>query len=133
MGEHLTDLPGFLGIFGADGKVEQNWRDKWSDSDTFTEYFSSLEGQIEYWIVMICYGAFEKNTRRFPMFWYGAQNSLHLYLIHPCYSPFVTNPSYEVKDKFPIEWSLYKVPEGQEHLVDENFLPNKSKMGDFWK
>lgn len=95
----------------------------WSSEDTFSEYYNSLGGQIEYFLMCFCLAAMRKNSRNQPPFWYGAQNAMHLYLIHASYSPFVDAPWSHKKQSS--SWNMTEVPEGQEHLVDENFLPRK--------
>ena len=96
--------------------------DKWTSDDTFSEYFHTWEGQMEYWLMWIFVGAMKRHQHCFPLFWFGAENEMYLYLIHPSYSPFVDHPSLG-HPKMPLEWSMRNVPKGQEHLVDENFLP----------
>src|SRR5690349_1894705 len=99
---------------------------KWISDDYFSEYYYTWEGQLEYWLMQIFYGAMTKYTRLFPPFWCGAWNEMALYLNHPSYSPFVDHP--RLPKKMSLQWCMSNVPEGQEHLVDENFLPRSIPM-----
>lgn len=94
----------------------------WTAEDYFSEYFHTWEGQMEYWLMWIFYGAMKQFPS--PPFWFGAQNDMALYLIHPSYSPFVDHPRLG-SPKMPLKWSMKNPPPEQRHLLDENFLPKK--------
>jgi len=102
--------------------IHPNPLGKWTSEDTPSEYFHSWAGQLEYCLVHICLQTMQQYTRYWPWYWFGAQNSLALYLIHPSYSPFVDHPHLGNPKMF-LDWDKRNVPEGQEHFVDENFLP----------
>lgn len=55
----------------------------------YTEYFHSVNGQIEYWLVMLLAGGYRMALSKLPLNWYGKYNELGLYLVHWAYSPFV--------------------------------------------
>ena len=95
---------------------------RWTSEDTYSEYFHTCEGQLEYWLMWMFLGAMRQFQSRAPLFWSGAQNEMYLYLIHPSFSPFVDHPLLG-HPKMPLAWRMSNVPEGQRHLVDENFLP----------
>lgn len=98
---------------------------EWSIPDTtFSEYYETLHGQIEYWLLWAFLGQM-KRQYRFPLFWFGAQNSIDLYLEHVSYSPFLDHPEYGRPTKEVISWDMRDVPEGQEDLVDENYIPRR--------
>lgn len=102
---------------------------EWSIPDTFySDYFYTLHGQIEYWLLWAMMGYMKRKGlwMRTPMFWYGAQNSIGLYLEHCHYSPFLDNPRHG-HPKASLDWDMRNVPEGQEHEVDENFIPVRLK------
>jgi len=99
--------------------------DKWTSQDTFSEYFHTWEGQVEYLLMCIFLGAMRKHQYSFPMCWFGAQNDMELYLIHPSFSPFVDHP-FLGRPKTPLKWRMNNIPKDQRHLVDENFLPRKT-------
>lgn len=98
----------------------------WTSEDVPSEYFNTCAGKLEFFVVCFLYGGMRKISPFAPMFWYGAENEMALYLIHPSYSPFVDHPRLG-HPKRPLEWNMTKVPKGQENLVDENFIPNALK------
>jgi len=91
------------------------------------DYLHSFEGQVEYWLVQILAGSFSKVISRTPWYWFGGYNEIQLYLSHPSYSPFFdwgpVNSCLMGKGKQPLTWRVDDIPEGQEHMVDENFIP----------
>jgi hypothetical protein len=96
---------------------------EWSIPDTFySDYLYTLQGQLEYMVLWFIKEKMKGKWNRTPMFWYGAQNDIALYLEHPAYSPFLYNPRHG-NPKMPLDWDMRNVPAGQEHLVDENYLP----------
>lgn len=102
----------------------------WSIPDTtFSEYYNTLQGQIEYWLLWAMLGqmSYRAGRSNFPMFWYGAENSIGLYLEHCSYSPFLDNPRLG-HPKMILAWDMRNVPEGQESSVDENFIPRLREL-----
>lgn len=95
---------------------------EWSIPDTtYSEYYETLHGQIEYWLLYVLLGQ-RRRIYGFPPFWFGALNSMILYLEHVSYSPFIDHPKYG-HPKAELDWDMRDVPEGQEDLIDENYLP----------
>lgn len=102
-------------------------RMEWSIPNTFySDYFHTLHGQLEYWILWAFCGHMERYGKwmKTPPFWCGAENSIGLYLEHPSYSPFLYHPVYG-NPKESLKWDMRNVPEGQDHEVDENFIPKR--------
>jgi len=103
---------------------------RWLVDDTFSEYYHTVGGQIEYWLLVVCLGALKRYNGYTSPFWFGAENRVHLYLIHPSYSPFVNNPRLPGPGcpKMEIEpWRMDNPPEGQEGELDEDFIPKALK------